>query len=167
MKRKNLAKACFAVLALPLVLTGCATVGDVLDENGKSIYFEDITFFGGNGVKVGDYLYYAKEGHSYILEVWMSFGIIGILAYIFIISITLKNGTDLLKNTNKNNEKYKTFLSIIVGLSFIIVHSIMDFDMSYLIIEMVFYMFIAIINDNDRNLKLKKDIQEKMGKNQM
>ena len=105
-----------------------------------------------------DYLYYAKEGHSYILEVWMSFGIIGILAYIFIISITLKNGTDLLKNTNKNNEKYKRFLSIIVGLSFIIVHSIMDFDMSYLIIEMVFYMFIAIINDNDRNLKLKKDI---------
>lgn len=105
-----------------------------------------------------DYLYYAKEGHSYILEVWMSFGILGILAYIFIISITLKNGTDLLKNTNKNNEKYKTFLSIIIGISFIIVHSIMDFDMSYLIIEMVFYMFIAIINDNDRNLKLKKDI---------
>lgn len=71
MKRKNLAKACFALLALPLVLTGCATVGDVLDENGKSIYFEDITFFGGNGVKVGDYLYYANgytavdDGSSY------------------------------------------------------------------------------------------------------
>ena len=60
MKRKNLAKACFAVLALPLVLTGCATVGNVLDENGNNIYFEDITYFGGNGVKVGDYLYYAN-----------------------------------------------------------------------------------------------------------
>ena len=36
----------------------------------------------------------------------------------------------------------------------------MDFDMSYLIIEMVIYMFIAIINKEDQNLKINTNILE-------
>ena len=40
-----------------------------------------------------DYLYYAKEAHSYLLEVWMSFGLIGLLSYLSIIIISIKNGT--------------------------------------------------------------------------
>ena len=38
-----------------------------------------------------DYLYYAKEAHCYILEIWMSFGITGLLSYLFIIAITIQN----------------------------------------------------------------------------
>ena len=87
-----------------------------------------------------DYLYYAKEAHCYILEVWMSFGLLGIISYIFIIAITIQNGI----------KEHKKILSILVGVAIIAIHSLMDFDMSYLIIEMVFYMFIAIINKEDK-----------------
>lgn len=87
-----------------------------------------------------DYLYYAKEAHCYILEIWMSFGLIGLISYLFIISITIQNGL----------KEHKKILSILVGVAIIAVHSLMDFDMSYLIIEMIFYMFIAIINREDK-----------------
>ena len=47
-------------------------------------------------------------------------------------------------------KEHKKILSILVGVAIIAVHSLMDFDMSYLIIEMIFYMFIAIINKEDK-----------------
>ena len=93
-----------------------------------------------------DYLYYAKEAHCYILEVWMSFGIVGLISYIFIVAITIQNGTEELKKSKQN----RNILAIIVGVSIITIHSLMDFDMSFLIIEMVFYMLIAIINKEDK-----------------
>lgn len=102
--------------------------------------------------QVQDYLYYAKESHNYILEIFMSFGIIGILAYIVIIAITIQNGSNQLKN--------KTIASILVGIAFIILHSMMDFDMSYLIIEMIVFMFIAIINKEDEQIELKSNCLE-------
>ena len=61
MKKKNVIKICGAVLAMPLMLAGCATVGDVIDPaTNKSIYFEDITCFGGSAMQIGDYLYYGN-----------------------------------------------------------------------------------------------------------
>lgn len=102
--------------------------------------------------QVQDYLYYAKEAHSYPLEIFMSFGIIGILSYIFIVAITTQNSIKQLKD--------KEILSIFVGIAIILVHSIMDFDMSYLIMEMLVFMFIAILNKEDKNIKIKKDIIE-------
>ena len=95
-----------------------------------------------------EYLYYAKEAHCYILEIWMSFGIAGLLSFIFIIAITIQNVIYLLK-CHKENE-YRNLLAIFVGISIITIHSLMDFDMSYLIIEMIFYMFIAIMNKDDK-----------------
>ena len=95
-----------------------------------------------------EYLYYAKEAHCYILEIWMSFGLAGILSYIFIIAITIQNVIQLLKN--KKDNEYRNLLAIFVGISIITIHSLMDFDMSYLIIEMIFYMFIAIMNKDDK-----------------
>lgn len=102
--------------------------------------------------QVQDYLYHAKEAHSYPLEIFMSFGILGILSYIFIIAITIINSVKQLKD--------KKILSIFVGIAIILVHSIMDFDMSYLIVEMLVFMFIAILNKEDRDIKIKKDIIE-------
>lgn len=102
--------------------------------------------------QVQDYLYYAKEAHSYPLEIFMSFGIIGILSYIFIIAITIQNGTKQIND--------KKILAIFIGISLILIHSIMDFDMSYLIMQMIVFMFIAILNKNDKNIKIKKDITD-------
>ena len=51
------------VFCVALVFTGCATVGNVKDENGKSIYFEEAISFGGHVAEIGDYLYY---GNGYV-----------------------------------------------------------------------------------------------------
>lgn len=49
-----------------------------------------------------DYLYYAKEAHSYPLEVWMSFGLLGIVSYIGILGIT---GYHTIKRLKKRYSK--------------------------------------------------------------
>lgn len=107
-----------------------------------------------------DYLYYAKEAHCYILEVWMSFGLLGILSYIFIIAIFIQNGYELLKNNRDDKETYRNLFAIIIGTSIIIIHSLMDFDMSYLIVEMMFYMILAIISKDDKNIQKNTKILE-------
>lgn len=48
------------LFAMAVVLTGCATVGDVLDKNGKAAYYNDIVYSQGQVVKVEDYLYYGN-----------------------------------------------------------------------------------------------------------
>lgn len=48
---------CFAFL-----LTGCATVSNVYDKNGKPVYFDDLVYFQGQIAKIGDYVYF---GNSY------------------------------------------------------------------------------------------------------
>lgn len=98
-----------------------------------------------------NYLYYAKEAHCYILEIWMSFGITGLLSYLFIIAITIQNVMAL----QKKEKKYSNYMSIFVGISIIVIHSLMDFDMSYLIIEMLFYICIAILNKEDDKIQTK------------
>lgn len=107
--------------------------------------------------QVQDYLYYAKEGHSYPLELWMSFGILGIISYGAILVISAKNGINLLKNSKKDTKNYKNILAIIIGIGIIIVHSMMDFDLSYLIMLMIVYIFLAIINQEDK--KIAKNIK--------
>lgn len=71
MKTKFL-KIMTLVFCMALFLTGCGTVSDVLDKNGKQIYFDEPVYFQGQVAKVGDYLYYANayvdvttEGFNY------------------------------------------------------------------------------------------------------
>lgn len=45
---------------LALLLTGCATVGDVVGRDGKSVYYDDIVYNQGQVVRVEDYLYYGN-----------------------------------------------------------------------------------------------------------
>ncbi len=108
--------------------------------------------------QVQDYLYYAKEGHCYILEIWMSFGILGTLSYIFIIAITIQNGIQQLKESKQNKKGYRNILAMFVGILLLIIHSTMDFDMSYLIMEMIFFALMALINSRDRKIENSKGI---------
>lgn len=109
-----------------------------------------------------DYLYYAKEAHSYVLEVWMSFGIMGLLSYLSIITISIKKGIEKIKNEKQEQQKNRNMLAIIVGIGVIILHSLMDFDMSYFIMQMMFFIFIAIINREDKNIYNNKKIIESL-----
>lgn len=108
-----------------------------------------------------DYLYYSKEVHCYIIEVWMSFGLLGIISYICILVLTIRNEYKLLKKLKEDKEMYRNILAFVIGISIIITHSLMDFDMSFLIIEMIFYIIIAIISKEDKNiLKSKNNIEK-------
>lgn len=51
------------LFAMALILTGCATVSNVVDKNGKAIYLDEIQYNQGHVVEVGDYLYYGN-GYS-------------------------------------------------------------------------------------------------------
>lgn len=58
--KRYLTVLCSFVFCVALILTGCATVSDVYDSNGKAIYFETIKYFEGQVAKIGDYIYYAN-----------------------------------------------------------------------------------------------------------
>lgn len=51
------------IFAVALLLTGCATVGDIFDENGQPYYFEEVEYFGGQVAQIGSHLYFAN-GYS-------------------------------------------------------------------------------------------------------
>lgn len=100
--------------------------------------------------QVQDYLYYAKESHCYLIELIISYGIIGFLSYIFIIIVTMKNGVKLFKN--------KLFLSIFIGFLMIIIHNVIDFDMSFWLILSMFLILVAIINKDDKKIEKNLDV---------
>ena len=95
--------------------------------------------------RVQDYPYYAKECHSYFLELWMSFGLFGILAFLLVIYFTVKRVIHMIQN-RKQEPAYWAKLSIVIGIGFILVHSMMDFDLSFLLVLMVKNIGNSIIN---------------------
>ena len=91
-----------------------------------------------------DYNLMATEVHSYIGQITVEFGLIGIIAYLgLIISLGIKTIQYLLKN--KNNIKV---ISIACAIGVLFVHSILDFDMSFFLILLTFYVLIAILQNN-------------------
>ena len=48
------------LFAFALILTGCATVSNVRDANGRDVYFDNVQYNYGQVVEVGDYVYYGN-----------------------------------------------------------------------------------------------------------
>ena len=48
------------LFAFALILTGCATVSNVKDKNGRDLYFDSIQYNYGQVVELGDYVYYGN-----------------------------------------------------------------------------------------------------------
>ena len=61
--KKKFIKLFTMIFAVALLLTGCATVGDIFDENGQPYYFEEVEYFGGQVAQIGSHLYFAN-GYS-------------------------------------------------------------------------------------------------------
>ncbi len=98
-------------------------------------------------IKVREYAYLTMEVHSYYLDILMDYGIIGIIACLSIIIITIYNFIKRKEKTNILNS------SIFFAWLFIAIHTIVDFDLSYLVTITNFYMLIALINDEDRAIE--------------
>ena len=98
-----------------------------------------------------DYNYYTKEVHSYIVDIFIENGILGFLAILFLyIYLFIK----FFKNIKKEDFSY-----IYLGILLILVHSIIDFDMSFIIIQFFVFSMIAVVNDEE--IKLKNKISSK------
>ena len=94
---------------------------------------------------VNSYNYSTKEIHCYLLELLLDYGVFGLLAYIAILIITLKN-------TRKEGIQ----LSIFIGFLFVTIHTMFDFDLAYLLTCANYFIFIAILNENDKNIKMPR-----------
>lgn len=106
---------------------------------------------------IQSYSYSAAEVHNYLLDVFMNFGIFGIMFLIFIIIYLLKFSYNVLKNIT--SKEYKTYLSIIISLFLLLAHSLFDFNMSFLLVNIYFFILIALIsNTKTKEHKINKYI---------
>ena len=104
--------------------------------------------------KVREYSYSTMEIHSFYMDILMDYGIIGMVACLGIISITIYN---FINRINKND-----IIKIVVFTSwcFVAIHTIFDFDLSYMLTLANFYMIIALINEEDKKIMKNTKIIE-------
>ena len=95
-------------------------------------------------VEVQEYYDSANEAHSYILKVFCEFGIIGFIAIIAIIIYIIKLIIKIIR------QKEYDFInnSILIAILAIIIHSSVDFDLSFMYMLIMFFTLIAMVNKN-------------------
>lgn len=99
---------------------------------------------GGNGWKykyqdVQEYSYNAQEIHSYPIQVILEFGIVGAIGLVCIIY-------SILKLYIKSNNKYEW-----IPLIILLIHSFMDFDMTFMYVMQIFFVLLAINSSEEEN----------------
>lgn len=91
-----------------------------------------------------------KESHSYFFELLISYGIIGLIAFlIFVIYFFIK----IFKQCKNDKEKRKEKLLIVLGLLVLLIHTLIDFDMSFMLIQLLVYIYIAILMYDEQRIK--------------
>lgn len=101
---------------------------------------------------VQNYNYYAKETHCYLTKVFLENGIIGFLACVLIGGWIVKK---LINSLKKEIDIYNA--GIIIGVTFLLVHGLLDFDLSYAYSMIIVAIIIAIIGrEEEENIKYSK-----------
>lgn len=95
-----------------------------------------------------DYSYVALEVHSFILDIFISFGILGLITLFLIIIYILYLFMKLFKN-----EARDSVIGIFFALLLLFNHSIIDFDMSFTLIFIFFFILIAFVSNTLDNRK--------------
>lgn len=130
-------------------------------EDGIKILKDNFLIgIGGDGYKYilpeyQQYTYGTNEVHCYWLEIWIEFGLIGIISFLLIIFFTIINFVNKIK-TKENSNFYFTILTI---LCFILLHSTIDFDMSFMYIQIIFFIFLAMLDTENKKIKENKIIE--------
>ena len=106
--------------------------------------------------KVQNYNYNAKEPHCYVMKIWIENGILGLIALLIIFIILIKKAIKAYSENNIINQ------SIIIAIMSILIHSFLDFDMSFYIIESVFFILLSIINSDIESESEKNNILKKI-----
>lgn len=104
--------------------------------------------------KVREYNYTTMEIHSFYMDILIDYGLIGILVFMTIIIITIFNYR---KGENKDNI---INLAIFFGWMLVVIHTAFDFDLAYMLTLSNFYIMIAIINNQNKEMKKNTNIVE-------
>lgn len=90
--------------------------------------------------EVQEFLYSAREPHCYPLQIFLENGIIGIFLYLLMIITTIASFI-------KRKEKGEITKGIFIIFLLLVIHSIMDFELSFICVIMVLFICIAILNE--------------------
>lgn len=130
---------------------------DTISVRGRLSYIEDsvkliskygLLGIGADGwrdrrVEVQSYYDITAEPHSYLLEVFCEFGIIGFLALALIFIILIKN----LRQNGKWNY-------IALALITLFIHSLIDFNLSFMYMLVFFFVMLGTINNEEKEYKI-------------
>lgn len=94
--------------------------------------------------QVQQYSYQAKEVHSYIVQVIVEYGMLGFIALVGIVGCIVRIAYLL-----KKKEKWTTSFSILLIATFLLlIHSAMDFDLSFLCNMFLLFCLLGMISAN-------------------
>ena len=105
---------------------------------------------------VEDYTSALKECHSYFFELLISYGIVGVIGFL---TLALYFFIKIFKQCKKDINKRKEKLFILLGLLILIIHAMFDFDMSFMLIQLILYIYMALLIYDEHTviIKLKKE----------
>jgi tetratricopeptide (TPR) repeat protein len=105
--------------------------------------------------QIQNYPYVSTNPHSFLIETLISIGIVGLLVILFFIYILVKNCLYLYKKFI-DEDKNEAFLITVISSSIlmIIIHSIVDLNMSFGLIFILFLFLVSIINSRIETKKL-------------
>ena len=101
------------------------------------------------------YNYYSSEVHSFLVQTFLEYGIIGFIAATAIIISLLYIFIKKIKDRSTNVK----YIGILLGVLFVLAHSMLDFDMSfyYCLITVFLLMSIIIDSNNKEVIELKNE----------
>ncbi|WP_053954715.1 O-antigen ligase family protein [Inediibacterium massiliense] len=97
------------------------------------------------------YMYWSTQAHNYFVQLWIEIGTIGLLVYIGLVTTLLYS----LYKTIKNTEEKSSILqrAICTGWLTLLIHSVMDFDLSLGAMSIVLWTLYGLTDQIDINIK--------------
>lgn len=97
---------------------------------------------------VQEYNYYTESMHCFYLQVAMENGLIGTLAVLAIIVVFVRKSIGLLKNNQIEDS------GLIMAISLILIHSLLDFDMEFYYVLLLTFIAFAWLFRKSKSIKL-------------
>lgn len=110
--------------------------------------------------KYQSYLYWSTQPHSYIMQVLIENGVLGLAALIFLGYSFIKICISNFKLNKENAQMRIISLGITMAASSILLHSIIDFDLSLSAISIILWSMLAIIS-SIYSLTVKENVSPK------
>ena len=105
-------------------------------------------------LKVQQYNYYANQVHCFPIQLFLENGIICVLAYIWIACWLLKFFVKKFSEKEKNLK----LISIIMGIVFVQIHSLVDFNMSFFYVLLIVFILISVIASKEKDIVIKTNL---------